>query len=228
MRKRKYADLTGRKFGRLVVTGEPLHIQNEPHCIRISWMTLCKCGNTRRVTGNRLQSGNIKSCGCWDHAIENLVVERDGVRYKTCTQCHEERLAERDFSSKKGKLRSICKPCENLKKRNKYHNNPEYKRKTNSSALKHRVGISLALKDWVFCLQGNKCACCGSNEPSHKNGWFVEHNRQTGFIRGVVCHSCNSTIGCAKESIPRLQAVIAYLKANNNLTFPPEVHQDAN
>ena len=55
----KRLNLIGQKFGRLMVT--KFDGRTEHHSY---WDCLCDCGNTKRVTGDRLKSGNTKSCGC--------------------------------------------------------------------------------------------------------------------------------------------------------------------
>jgi len=52
-------DITGKRFGRLVVTGRS---DNEKHKVR--WICKCDCGNETIVTADSLLSGKTKSCGC--------------------------------------------------------------------------------------------------------------------------------------------------------------------
>ena len=57
--KRLINDLTGKKFGRLEVIGV------DPDCGRKTYYYCrCECGNTKRVRGDSLMNGAIKSCGC--------------------------------------------------------------------------------------------------------------------------------------------------------------------
>lgn len=41
----------------------------------------------------------------------------------------------------------------------------------------------------------------------------LDHCHRSGAFRGWLCHNCNLTLGMAKDSIPRLRALIAYLEA---------------
>ena len=52
-------DLTGKRYGRLVVV-EFDRLQNH----KSYWKCACDCGMTVIATGNNLRSGNTKSCGC--------------------------------------------------------------------------------------------------------------------------------------------------------------------
>lgn len=57
---RKYIDLTGKKFGNLLVTG--IHSRDRNNHIR--WGCLCDCGSDYDVLGTHLRRGNITHCGC--------------------------------------------------------------------------------------------------------------------------------------------------------------------
>lgn len=53
-------DLTGQRFGRLVVIGK------EPNDKwgHVPWLCLCDCGKEKIIHGSHLKSGHTKSCGC--------------------------------------------------------------------------------------------------------------------------------------------------------------------
>lgn len=54
----KFIDLTGQRFGRLVV------IRKEKSASQTRWLTRCDCGVERVVQGGNLKNGTCKSCGC--------------------------------------------------------------------------------------------------------------------------------------------------------------------
>lgn len=55
----KVKDLTGKRFGKLVVIGI-----DDSSGRKTYWFCKCDCGNTKRVRSDSLQNGSIKSCGC--------------------------------------------------------------------------------------------------------------------------------------------------------------------
>jgi len=57
----KHEDLTGHRFGRLVVISEAGNRDNHGH---ISWNCVCDCGGNRVVSGIKLRMGVVVSCGC--------------------------------------------------------------------------------------------------------------------------------------------------------------------
>ena len=57
----KVNDLTGQRFGRLVV----IEATRERYGRNIIWRCKCDCGNIAFVRGGSLLSGRTKSCGCF-------------------------------------------------------------------------------------------------------------------------------------------------------------------
>lgn len=61
----KMIDITGRKFGRLLVTGFAGRKRSKTNnTTETLWDCLCDCGNKVVVPKHLLTSGNTKSCGC--------------------------------------------------------------------------------------------------------------------------------------------------------------------
>lgn len=146
----------------------------------------------------------------------------------TCPQCKTTKN-ESEFYRNKTKISGLavyCKECMKASGHERYEknkNNPSFKQtridyrkgkgkqRCNNSAFKYKYGIDLQEKQNILDSQGGVCACCGSSDPQHKQGWALDHNHKTKKVRAVLCQPCNTTIGCAKESILRLQACISYL-----------------
>ena len=69
-RNKRVVELTGRRFGRLVV----LHRAPRRPDGRARWVCRCVCGRESVVDGKSLRSGNTRSCGCLsaDKASERM------------------------------------------------------------------------------------------------------------------------------------------------------------
>lgn len=64
----KFQDLTGKRFGKLVVIERILNIRP------VRWKCKCDCGNSHEVTSESLKNGDCKSCGCfrsWNSKFNN-------------------------------------------------------------------------------------------------------------------------------------------------------------
>ena len=152
-----------------------------------------------------------------------------------CKACHIDKAVEQ-FSAdhrKKNGCQSYCKVCSAEKVSLARKRNPaphqqamaRYDKRNPQRHLKRRVGITFTEKMERFTSQGKKCAACGSTEHHHPrlsgdSGWCADHDQVTKQFRGVVCWSCNMTLGFADDSAARLEGLIAYLEnaAINTLT----------
>jgi hypothetical protein len=75
----------------------------------------------------------------------------------------------------------------------------------------------LSEEDYYLMLddQDNKCAICKTDRWAGKfDVPNVDHNHDTGKVRGLLCADCNFGLGNFKDSIERLQSAIEYLHAN--------------
>jgi len=65
--------------------------------------------------------------------------------------------------------------------------------------------------------QNNGCAICGKIEKSKYLN--VDHNHNTGKVRGLLCMDCNTGIGKFKDNLNILQNAINYLRSYNEHTI---------
>lgn len=59
------------------------------------------------------------------------------------------------------------------------------------------------------------CAVCRTPEPRGKNGWHVDHDHETGRVRGVLCITCNIAIGMLHDDLARARQAVAYLERSS-------------
>lgn len=60
----KCIDLTGKRFGRLVVIERTEDYVSPKGSRAVSWLCQCDCGCIKKVTGNSLKRRSTRSCGC--------------------------------------------------------------------------------------------------------------------------------------------------------------------
>lgn len=71
-----FRDLTGQRFGRLIVIEQAGHDDYR----KILWRCKCDCGNERIALGRHLRNGSCQSCGCL-----NLDVKREKAKHHGLT-----------------------------------------------------------------------------------------------------------------------------------------------
>jgi hypothetical protein len=62
-----------------------------------------------------------------------------------------------------------------------------------------------------------QCGCCAiclrpGSSGLGRVGLSVDHNHETGRIRGLLCDHCNHAIGAMREDVERIKRAIAYLE----------------
>jgi hypothetical protein len=67
-------DLTGRRFGKLVVQGRSDAITSQ----KVFWVCLCDCGETTLKRGNDLTMGKVSTCGC---SGRGKLIDLSGMRF---------------------------------------------------------------------------------------------------------------------------------------------------
>ena len=87
-----------------------------------------------------------------------------------------------------------------------------YRRQRYGEWIRHRYKMSLAEFDALLHLQGGACAICGRVPDKFQ----VDHDHDTGIVRGLLCRGCNTLLGQASESEAILSRAIEYLQAHSH------------
>lgn len=134
---------------------------------------------------------------------------------KYCNGCKQWKPISEFHKTENGnysEYRAHCKDCRN-KRRNEYRrNNPE---RFKNEILRRTFGITLDEYRKILEKQKGVCAICGKPETSTFKGKLrhlsVDHNHETGQVRGLLCNDCNAAIGFFKDDIEILANAIKYL-----------------
>lgn len=78
--------------------------------------------------------------------------------------------------------------------------------------LKHKYKMTQEEWDNMFVLQGNVCAICKRDNPGTKHHWHTDHCHETGVVRGILCHPCNSYLVRRGATPNILRAAADYLE----------------
>lgn len=88
------------------------------------------------------------------------------------------------------------------------------KNKTNQRDQKLQIAYKITLLEYneLFIIQNGKCAICGKHQTEFKKAMGVDHNHNTGEIRGLLCSCCNRALGLFSDNIERLKSAIRYME----------------
>lgn len=78
--------------------------------------------------------------------------------------------------------------------------------------LKKKYGISADEYQQMFEEQHGRCAICGKHQSEFYVALCVDHNHETGKIRGLLCNRCNQAIGLLDDDIQRFKVAVLYLE----------------
>ena len=105
-----------------------------------------------------------------------------------------------------------------LLQRKEYRSRPEvkqhsteYNRARTREVTLLKYNLTKEQFDNMFVDQSGLCAIC-RRPPSDEKNLSVDHNHETGEVRGLLCTSCNIGVGSLQDSILVLEAAIRYLK----------------
>lgn len=97
--------------------------------------------------------------------------------------------------------------------RKKYYDDPVNKLRYRDLNLKKSFGIGLTEYNELFQRQNGLCSICFQPERTKRNvSLAVDHNHQTGQIRGLLCSHCNRALGLFNDSLIVLKNAIQYLE----------------
>lgn len=77
--------------------------------------------------------------------------------------------------------------------------------------LKMHYGLPLGSYAKMLVEQEGKCAICRTETPGGKGRFHVDHDHETGVVRGLLCGNCNVGIGHFRHNREFLWSAIEYL-----------------
>lgn len=109
----------------------------------------------------------------------------------------------------------ICTPCGHINAKKHRDSQPPQRRAEiwRKWHLKARFGLTLETYEELLASQGSACAICKSLSTKTRKGRLfpIDHDHDTGRVRGLLCNTCNVAIGMAGENASLLRAMADYL-----------------
>ena len=148
------------------------------------------CGETKPIEDFRKWNTRCRVCR-----------NADARRYRS-EHLEERRAYQREFMAKHPEY------GRNWAKRNP----ASYRNKTRKLHLKVTYGITPEDYQRMYDKQSGLWAICGKPETSKRfKNLAVDHDHQTGKVRSLLCHHCNTAIGSMDDSPERLRRAAEYL-----------------
>jgi hypothetical protein len=139
----------------------------------------------------------------------------------TCPSCGVARPPDDFYASRRD-----CRPCVRAAVRRYQRDNaeaisatraaarrtPEGKRKQADRSFRRYYGIGIDDVLILLAMQGGGCAICRTPLSVPAKGTHVDHDHETGAVRGILCATCNLMIGHSQEDPLRLRLAAEYLE----------------
>lgn len=150
---------------------------------------------------------------------------------KICNLCQQEKpfsAFNKAKTNKNGTIcyQSKCKSCYNKVGIERYHKlSIDEKRKRSSQnymgfdyfknyRLQKNYGITQAIFEKMYIMQDGKCYLCERKIEGKEVK--VDHCHETGKIRKLLCHNCNTSLGLLNENPVLFYKCADYLKEHND------------
>ena len=172
----------------------------------------------------------------------NSIYSKFDFTHKKCGKCKIEKPIKNFYQSKATKtgIYPNCKDCskeskkrsreksidlkqktkqykQNYRKKHPERNNGYYRRRNLS-----KYNLSLLEYENILNSQNGACAICLKNEIINDNFnkmaklLSIDHDHNTGKVRGLLCNKCNTGLGLFEDSIESLVKAIEYLRRSND------------
>lgn len=82
----------------------------------------------------------------------------------------------------------------------------KFPNRISGSGVYNKYGLTEKDYEAIKELQGGKCLICGRG-----GRLVVDHDHESGEVRGLLCSNCNTGLGMFKDSVQSLQNAILYL-----------------
>lgn len=123
---------------------------------------------------------------------------------------------------------SRCRACTSRWSREYYHRSEARRLAQRRTYIRREDGVALSDLENLLLLQQERCAICSKHwtdcktaknsryEESFLQHLYVDHDHQSGKVRGLLCNQCNCAIAFLEEDVERLPSVEAYLRKHKN------------
>lgn len=141
---------------------------------------------------------------------------------RTCTKCKLSLPFDCFSKDSRRGYAARCKSCRkeevqlwreaNREKVNKWERD-RYKNSSGKWAghVLRKYGLTVKQYQQMSLSQNHACAICLLSSKEQTKVMAVDHDHQTGKVRGLLCARCNRLLGCADDKPDRLKRAAQYL-----------------
>jgi Recombination endonuclease VII len=131
---------------------------------------------------------------------------------RVCRLCEKRKpMTEFHWANRQRHRRRTCKGCDYKRStRTRALNPAKYARAARARTFLRKYGITLEGFDALLVEQRYRCRIC--LERLYTDTTHVDHDHQSGRVRGLLCTNCNLGLGHFRDDPWRLRGALAYLR----------------
>lgn len=212
-------DLVGDVYGKLTVK----NFDHKDKHNNAMWNCQCECGKEKVIRASSLRSGRTRSCGCWKPNVTNeidnvygklTVVKALGLdkRGNALWLCQCECGGTKEVIGQDLR-RNAVKSCGCILKPRPHTSRMNRKDRESYVRVLSKIENTYdSTEEEVREMLDKARGCCEICGISLDKFYCIDHNHNTGEVRGMLCSNCNIMLGLGKDSADILSKGAEYLK----------------
>ena len=138
---------------------------------------------------------------------------------KQCTTCKQMK-DESEFYRRKQSVDGLnpqCKNCSLVQQKDYIRRKNAVKAALKADTrkdmnLRYHYNMSLGEYEDILRDQEGICAICGKNPDDFERAFAVDHDHETGKVRGILCPDCNRGLGGFHDNLELLEKAVEYIR----------------
>jgi hypothetical protein len=145
----------------------------------------------------------------WDNPSERKALSEAIRKPPKCPTCGETDIAKFYVDKEGNRTNKTCRECHKEACKKRWHARDWLDR---WASRNYKYGVTKEHLIELYQKQNGKCAIC-NEEPSTQRGLHVDHCHDSGKVRGLLCHGCNTALGSFKDNPDLLTKAIEYIRS---------------
>jgi hypothetical protein len=138
----------------------------------------------------------------------------DGTELRYCGSCDQWKPKTEEFfyfRKARNQWDNPCRECRRIYSQQFYENNPPTQERQRNARIKYLYGITNEDYEQMLIDQDGVCAVCAT-PPTEGKRLSVDHDHDTGHVRGLLCYKCNTAAGLLGDDPALAAQLTLYLK----------------
>lgn len=142
---------------------------------------------------------------------------------KVCATCKVQKESSefykktrfRNYPGTRAAYAHECKVCILDARRELYRQDPQKRKASDRKQHLRLYGLTTEGYNELFMSQEGRCGGCKTHQNEFNRHFCVDHDHETGKVRGLLCVGCNLILGYAQDQEQILFNLVEYLKSHS-------------